>query len=86
MYVSEEQNRNDKLFLFYRQLARAGIYVDLLYLGTEHHALVNAVGYNGSDSVPAVQTKLGPSINFTSRLQGECAWMVKWIRKKSWQL
>ena len=47
MYVSEEQNRNDKLFLFYRQLARAGIYVDLLYLGTEHHALVNAVEYKG---------------------------------------
>ena len=22
----------------------------------------------------------------TLRLQGECAWMVKWIRKKSWQL
>eukprot|EP00435_Cladocopium_sp_Y103_P037007 s4438_g9.t1 len=54
----------NKLYLFYRQLAVAGVFVDLLYWGTAHHSLINGIGYKGSEAVPAVSTKMGPSINF----------------------
>ena len=38
--------------------------MDVLYWGSAHHGLINATGYKGSDSVPAVYTRLGPSINW----------------------
>ncbi|CAE7521498.1 unnamed protein product [Symbiodinium sp. KB8] len=46
------------------KIDKAGIYVDVLYWGSAHHGLINATGYKGSDSVPAVYTRLGPSINW----------------------
>eukprot|EP00435_Cladocopium_sp_Y103_P075833 s164_g66.t1 len=58
-----EDAKMDKLYLFYRELSKAGVYVDLLYWGSSHHQLINACGFKGSDAVPAVTTKLGPSIN-----------------------
>ena len=55
--------RLDKLYLFFRELSKAGVFVDLLYWGSVHHQLINACGFKGSDAVPAVSTKLCPSIN-----------------------
>ena len=65
IFVTEENDRNDRPFLFFRQLARTGIFVDLLYLGTQHQVLINTAG-----SVPSVQKKLGPSINFHITIVG----------------
>eukprot|EP00435_Cladocopium_sp_Y103_P047835 s1589_g14.t1 len=59
-----EEDRLDKLYLFYRELAKAGVYADLLYWGSSFHQLINSCGFKGPDAVPAVTTKLGPSINF----------------------
>jgi hypothetical protein len=59
-----EDARLDKLYLSFRELSKAGVFVDLLYWGSVHHQLINACGFKGSDAVPAVSTKLGPSINF----------------------
>ena len=56
--------RLDKSYLFYRELAKAGIYVDVLYWGSSFQKLINSQGYKGSEAVPAVTTRLGPSINY----------------------
>ena len=64
VFHCREHDRLDRLFLFYRELAVAGVFVDVVYWGTEFHDLINAAGFRGSDAVPAVKTKLGPSINF----------------------
>ena len=54
----------DQLYLWYRELARAGFFVDLLYWGTPHAQLINAMGYKGSAAVPAISTQAGPSLNW----------------------
>ncbi len=63
VFHCQEHDRLDRLYLFCRELAVAGVFVDVVYWGTEFHELINANGFKGSDAVPAVKTKLGPSIN-----------------------
>ena len=64
VFHCSEGLRLDKLYLFYRELAKAGIYVDVLYWGSSFQKLINSQGYKGSEAVPAVTTRLGPSINY----------------------
>eukprot|EP00435_Cladocopium_sp_Y103_P048873 s2763_g14.t1 len=64
VFHCSEVIRLDKLYLFYRELAKAGIYVDVLYWGSSFAKLINSQGYKGSEAVPAVTTRLGPSINY----------------------
>ena len=63
VFHCQEHDCLDRLYLFDRELAVAGVFVDVVYWGTEFHELIDANGFKGSDALPAVKTKLGPSIN-----------------------
>ena len=55
---------DNQLWKLYRALAKGRIFVVIAYWGTKHAYLINAKGYKGSKSVPALYTKAGPSINW----------------------
>ena len=61
-FCCSEATKEDCLWLWWRQLAKAGIYCDLLY----HNSGVkpNAWAYRGSSAQPCVSTALGPSITW----------------------
>eukprot|EP00435_Cladocopium_sp_Y103_P036333 s2122_g9.t1 len=64
VFHCNEGIRLDKLYLFYRELAKARIYVDILYWGSSYAKLIESQGYKGSEAVRAVTTRLGPSIRY----------------------
>ena len=69
-FACPEKVTEDALYLRYRPQARADIFVDVLYWGTPWERLVNSCGRQGSKSVPAVSTHLGPSINWSITFDG----------------
>ena len=56
--------RENQLYLWWRQLAKAGIYADMVYAGTPHSHLVNARANHGSKCTPCVKLNMGVSINW----------------------
>ena len=60
-YSPVGDTREEQLWRWWKELARCGIYVDMVYWHTPHHKLINAWGYQGCKPVPAVATMCGPS-------------------------
>ena len=64
-YMPEGDTRDEQLWRWWRdRLPRCGVFPDMVYWGTVHERHINAWAYQGSSPVPAVATKLGPSINW----------------------
>ena len=69
--------RLDKLYLFYRELAKAGIYIDILYWGSSFQKLINSQGIQRLKSCACCDHPFG-SFDQLSHL-------YIWTRQTGWQ-
>jgi hypothetical protein len=77
VFHCSEGIRLDKLYLFYRELAKAGIYVDVLYWGSSFQKLINSQGIQRLKSCACCDHPFG-SFDQLSHL-------YIWTRQTGWQ-